>query len=152
MGKNLYSNLQTGKHFELIDDSYNANPASVRASINVLANAVPDNSGRRIAVLGDMLELGKNAKKIHADLAGPIADSGIDLVFTCGQHMKALHEALPANLRGTHTENSHELAVVLATELLADDVVSVKGSLGSKMSVIIEALKSLSAQDNGGEE
>lgn len=151
-GEKSVQKLANGKHFELIDDSYNANPASVRASINVLANAVPDNTGRRIAVLGDMLELGKDAKKIHADLAGPLTDSGIDLVFTCGQHMKALHGALPANLRGAHTENSQELAVVLATELQADDVVSVKGSLGSKMSVIIEALKSLSAQGDGGGE
>ncbi|WP_218043951.1 UDP-N-acetylmuramoyl-tripeptide--D-alanyl-D-alanine ligase [Kiloniella majae] len=151
-GEKSVQQLANGKHFELIDDSYNANPASVRASINVLANAVPDNAGRRIAVLGDMLELGKKAKKIHADLAGPLNDSGIDLVFTCGQHMKALHEALPANLRGVHTKNSQELAVVLATELQADDVVSVKGSLGSKMSVIIETLKSLSAQNDGGEE
>ncbi|WP_218044862.1 UDP-N-acetylmuramoyl-tripeptide--D-alanyl-D-alanine ligase [Kiloniella majae] len=151
-GEKSVQQLANGKHFELIDDSYNANPASVRASINVLANAVPDNAGRRIAVLGDMLELGKKAKKIHADLAGPLDNSGIDLVFTCGQHMKALHEALPANLRGVHTKNSQELAVVLATELQADDVVSVKGSLGSKMSVIIEALKSLSAQNDAGEE
>ncbi|WP_218044254.1 UDP-N-acetylmuramoyl-tripeptide--D-alanyl-D-alanine ligase [Kiloniella majae] len=151
-GEKSVQQLANGKHFELIDDSYNANPASVRASINVLANAVPDNAGRRIAVLGDMLELGKKAKKIHADLAGPLDNSGIDLVFTCGQHMKALHEALPADLRGAHTENSQELAVVLATELQADDVVSVKGSLGSKMSVIIEALKSLSAQNAVGDE
>ncbi|WP_417453825.1 UDP-N-acetylmuramoyl-tripeptide--D-alanyl-D-alanine ligase [Kiloniella sp.] len=151
-GEKSVQQLANGKHFELIDDSYNANPASVRASLNVLANAAPDKKGRRVAVLGDMLELGKNAKKIHADLAGPINDSGIDLVFTCGEYMKALHEALPSELRGAHTKNSQELAVVLATELQADDVVSVKGSLGSKMSVIIEALKSLSKQNDGGEE
>ncbi|WP_254055011.1 UDP-N-acetylmuramoyl-tripeptide--D-alanyl-D-alanine ligase [Kiloniella sp. EL199] len=151
-GEKSVQALANGKHFELIDDSYNANPASVRASINVLANSVPDNTGRRIAVLGDMLELGKEARKIHADLAAPLNDANINLVFTCGQYMKSLHEALPARLRGVHTESSQELAVVLATELQADDIVSVKGSLGSKMSVIIEALKSLSVQNDGGNE
>ncbi|OUS11757.1 UDP-N-acetylmuramoylalanyl-D-glutamyl-2, 6-diaminopimelate--D-alanyl-D-alanine ligase [Rhodospirillales bacterium 47_12_T64] len=143
--------LANGKKFELIDDSYNANPASVHACINVLANATPDNAGRRIAVLGDMLELGRQSRKIHVDLAGPINDSGIDLVFTCGPHMEALHEALPANMRGVHKNNSQELAPVLAQALRADDVVSVKGSLGSRMSVIIENLKSLSAQNSGGQ-
>ena len=148
-GRGLTQNIKiNGYAINLIDESYNANPASMAAAISVLGLS----KGRKIAVLGDMLELGKNAKKIHADLAGPLNDSGIDLVFTCGQYMKALHAALPEKLRGAHTENSQELAVVLATELQADDVVSVKGSLGSKMSVIIEALKSLSAQSNGGEE
>ncbi|WP_419905684.1 UDP-N-acetylmuramoylalanyl-D-glutamyl-2,6-diaminopimelate--D-alanyl-D-alanine ligase [Kiloniella sp.] len=143
--------LDQGQSFELIDDSYNASPVSVRASINVLANATPNNTGRRIAVLGDMLELGRKSRKMHADLAGPINDSGIDLVFTCGPHMEALHEALPPEMRGVHSENSQELAAVITDVVQADDVISVKGSLGSRMSVVIESLKALSAKSSGGQ-
>ncbi len=143
--------LEKGESFELIDDSYNASPVSVRASINVLANATPNNFGRRIAVLGDMLELGRKSKKMHSDLAGSINDSGIDLVFTCGPHMEALHEALPPEMRGVHKENSQELAAIITDIVQADDVISVKGSLGSRMSVIIDSLKALSAKNSGGQ-
>ncbi|MCZ4279297.1 UDP-N-acetylmuramoylalanyl-D-glutamyl-2,6-diaminopimelate--D-alanyl-D-alanine ligase [Kiloniella laminariae] len=149
-GEKTMQTLSNGESFELIDDSYNANPASVRASINVLTNSMPGPSGRRIAVLGDMLELGKKSRKLHADLAGPINDSAIDLVFTCGQQMKALHDALPAEIRGIHKDNSQELASCIAQALRSGDVVSVKGSLGSRMSVIIEALKSQPTPDRGG--
>ncbi|MFD2206337.1 UDP-N-acetylmuramoyl-tripeptide--D-alanyl-D-alanine ligase [Kiloniella antarctica] len=143
--------LENGDSFELIDDSYNASPVSVRAAINVLANATPRESGRRIVVLGDMLELGSKSRKIHADLAGPINVSGIDLVFTCGAHMEALHEALPAEIRGVHKKNSTELAAIIADIVQANDVVSVKGSLGSRMSVIIDRLKNISAKNSGGQ-
>src|SRR6185312_16677222 len=80
---------------ELIDESYNASPASMRAAFAVLGAAQPKPGGRRIAVLGDMLELGDEAARLHAELAQPLVDAGIALVFTVGTNMRALHDALP---------------------------------------------------------
>ncbi|MBV8538200.1 MAG: UDP-N-acetylmuramoyl-tripeptide--D-alanyl-D-alanine ligase, partial [Alphaproteobacteria bacterium] len=91
-----------GGAYELIDDSYNASPVSMRASFEVLKAAAPGPGGRRIAVLGDMLELGLAAAALHADLAEPLAAAGVDLVFTCGAHMQHLHDALPPARRGGH--------------------------------------------------
>jgi UDP-N-acetylmuramoyl-tripeptide--D-alanyl-D-alanine ligase len=96
---------------------------------------------RRIAVLGDMLELGDDAPRLHRGLAKDIASARADLVFLCGAQMAALWEALPAKSRGAYAEKSNELAPELTRNLRAGDVVLVKGSFGSRMSVIIEALK-----------
>jgi len=128
---------------ELIDDSYNASPASMRAVFGVLAAAEPGKGGRRIAVLGDMLELGAQASPLHASLAGPIAAAGIDLVFTAGPLMAALDRALPPALRGAHAESSEALAKMLIAALRPGDVIAVKGSLGSRMGKVVEALLAL---------
>ncbi len=132
-----------GGSFELIDDSYNASPASMRAAIEVLSAALPGEGGRRIAVLGDMLELGAEAKALHAALAAPLAAAGIDLVFTAGPLMAALHEALPATMRDAHAASSAELCGHLAEAVRPGDVVTVKGSLGSRMGQVVGALKAL---------
>ena len=127
----------------LIDESYNANPAAMRAAFKVLALVDPGRGGRRIAILGDMLELGADGAKHHAELALPLKAANVDLVYTCGKLMKNLHDALPANQRGVHKDNSAELAQIVPDVLVPGDVVMVKGSLGSKMGTIVEALRAL---------
>jgi UDP-N-acetylmuramoyl-tripeptide--D-alanyl-D-alanine ligase len=132
-----------GGAFELIDDSYNANPTSMRAAIEVLGRASIGPRGRRIAVLGDMLELGAVSARMHADLARPLQEAGVDLVFTCGADMAALNDALPAPLRGGHAADSAALVPLATAALGVGDVVLVKGSLGSRMAVLVEALKNM---------
>lgn len=127
----------------LIDESYNASPTAMNAAFKVLALIDPGRGGRRIAVLGDMLELGADSAKMHADLALPLQACGVDLVYTCGKHMKKLYEQLPANQRGAHKDSSRELAQIVPDVLVPGDVVMVKGSLGSKMGLVVEALRSL---------
>ncbi len=129
-----------GGTYELIDDSYNASPVSMRASFDVLEAAEPGPGGRRIAVLGDMLELGPAAPELHAALAEPLAAAGVDLVFTCGANMRRLHEALPATLRGAHAPASDALRPLVRAALRPGDVVVVKGSFGSRMGRIVDAL------------
>jgi UDP-N-acetylmuramoyl-tripeptide--D-alanyl-D-alanine ligase len=120
----------------LIDDSYNANPASVRAALAVLATA----PGRKLAALGDMLELGEHSAALHAELAGPIEELAIDLVFTAGPAMRHLHAALPAHRRGAHADSARALLPILQAELKDGDTLVVKGSLGSAMGQIVDAL------------
>jgi len=127
----------------LIDESYNASPLSMRAAFKVLALIDPGRGGRRIAILGDMLELGKDSGKYHAELALPLKAANVDLVYTCGKTMRSLHDALPANQRGEHRDNTAELAKIVPEVLVPGDVVMVKGSLGSKMGIVVEALRAL---------
>ncbi|MHA1601097.1 MAG: glutamate ligase domain-containing protein, partial [Alphaproteobacteria bacterium] len=126
--------------FDLIDDSYNANPSSMRAAIEVLGRAKTGSKGRRIAVLGDMLELGPQAASLHRGLAEPLREAGVDLVFTCGESMAALADALPKEMDGGHAANSQALAPIVCAAVAAGDVVMVKGSLGSHMALIVKAL------------
>jgi UDP-N-acetylmuramoyl-tripeptide--D-alanyl-D-alanine ligase len=127
----------------LIDESYNASPIAMKAAFRVLALIDPGRGGRRIAVLGDMLELGNDSPRLHADLALPIKAANVDLVYTCGTLMKNLHDALPNDNRKVHRSTSRELAEIVPDVLVPGDVVMVKGSLGSKMNVIVEALRHL---------
>lgn len=127
----------------LIDESYNASPMAMSAAFKVLALVDPGRGGRRIAVLGDMLELGQDSGKLHAELALPLKAANVDLVYTCGKHMKKLYEQLPVNQRGEHKDNSEELAQIVPDVLIPGDVVMVKGSLGSKMGLVVEALRAL---------
>ncbi len=130
----------------LIDESYNANPAAMRAAFKVLALIDPGRGGRRIAILGDMLELGADGARHHADLALPLKAANVDLVYTCGKLMKNLHDSIPANQRGLHAETSSELSKIVPDVLVPGDVVMVKGSLGSKMGSVVEALRGLPAK------
>ena len=129
----------TAGDITVIDESYNANPASMAAALALLGAA----NGRKIAVLGDMLEMG--AGDHHAALAAPIEQAGTDLVFAAGREMKTLWDSLPAKRRGAYAENSAALAPQLLTALKPGDTVLVKGSNGAKMSVIVEALKARQA-------
>jgi UDP-N-acetylmuramoyl-tripeptide--D-alanyl-D-alanine ligase len=124
--------------FELIDESYNASPASMRAAIELLA-ATPA-AGRHIAVLGDMLELGPDSEAFHAGLAEPIEDAGLDAVYTAGRFMNALHDALPKRRRGGHGAGPGDLIPLLRHAVGPGDVVMVKGSAGSRMGLIVDAL------------
>jgi len=125
----------------LIDESYNANPASMRAAIALLGQATIGKDGRRIAVLGDMLELGSQGAEMHRSLAEPIEAAAVDLVFCCGPLMHALWEALPSGRRGGYAETAAELEPVVLDAIRDGDAVMVKGSLGSKMGPIVKALE-----------
>jgi UDP-N-acetylmuramoyl-tripeptide--D-alanyl-D-alanine ligase len=127
----------------LIDESYNASPEAMRAAFRVLALIDPGRGGRRIAILGDMLELGPHGARHHADLALPLKTANVDLIYTCGKLMKNLHDTLPPEQRGVHAENSRELARIVPDVLVPGDVVMVKGSLGSRMGLVVEALRDL---------
>ncbi len=126
---------------ELIDESYNANPASMAAALDVLSRSEPASGGRRVAVLGDMLELGENGASLHAALAKDIEAARADLVFLAGPLMQVLWDALPASRRGGYTETSAELAPQVLNAIRPGDVVLVKASNGIRMSHIVNALK-----------
>ena len=126
--------------YVVIDDSYNASPASMRAAFDVLGATHPAGDGRRMAVLGDMLELGAGAPKLHAGLARNLEANGIDQVFTSGELMAALAKVLPSPMRGGHAETPEQLLPIVLNAVQAGDVVLVKGSLGSRVGQIADAL------------
>ncbi|MDR7117712.1 UDP-N-acetylmuramoyl-tripeptide--D-alanyl-D-alanine ligase [Caulobacter sp. BE254] len=136
-----------GGTFTLVDESYNANPVSMQAALTTLG--ARDVAGRRIVVLTDMLELGPQSARFHADLATPIAAAGIDLVFCAGPLMKSLWEALPPTRRGAYAQNAAELAPKVASAMRAGDVVMVKGSNGSKAGAVAAALGALDLEGQG---
>jgi UDP-N-acetylmuramoyl-tripeptide--D-alanyl-D-alanine ligase len=130
----------------VIDESYNANPASMAAALALLGAAPTSRQGgRKIAVLGDMLEMGEGGIAHHAGLATPIAANHVDLVFASGAQMKALWEALPAARRGGYAATSAELKPLLLAALRSGDTVLVKGSNGARMSLIVDALREKAA-------
>jgi UDP-N-acetylmuramoyl-tripeptide--D-alanyl-D-alanine ligase len=96
--------------------------------------------GRRIAALTDMLELGSDAARRHADLAGPLQDAGTDLVFCAGPLMRSLWESLPAGQRGGYAPSAAELAPAIVEAVRPGDVIMVKGSNGSRAALIAAAL------------
>jgi UDP-N-acetylmuramoyl-tripeptide--D-alanyl-D-alanine ligase len=136
--------------FELIDDSYNASPASMRASFQVLGRSRPGEGGRRIAVLGDMLELGSTSAALHAGLASALMENAIDLVFTAGPMSAYVRDALPAAMRAGHAAGSADLAPLVAAAVQAGDVVAVKGSAGSRMRLVVDALLALDRGNTQG--
>ncbi len=131
----------SGGQFLLIDESYNANPASVGAALKVLGEVSPARATRRIAVLGDMLELGEGSEAMHVALAGPIKAAGIDSVYCCGPHMEALFDALDEAQQGGWSEDSDGLRDTLPAAIRAGDAIMIKGSLGSRMGPLVNAIK-----------
>ena len=127
----------------LIDDSYNASPAAMRAAFDILAGSETGEGGRRIAVLGDMLEMGRFAKDLHCELAQPLLASGVDLVFGIGPETGHLLDLLPARLVAGRADNAADLAPAIAAALRPGDVILVKGSLGMKMATVVAALDAL---------
>ena len=125
----------------LIDESYNANPASMAAALNVLGAANVGPHGRRIAVLGDMLELGPSGAVLHRGLIEAIKANRIDLVYCCGPLMHNLWEALSTGRRGGYADSADTLESQLVGAIRAGDAIMVKGSLGSKMKTIVNALE-----------
>lgn len=124
----------------LIDESYNASPASVQAAFTVLSTALVSGSDRKIAVLGDMLELGEQSASLHAALAETATGAHIDTVHTVGLLMKNLHDALPVPMRGIHAADADAMAEQLPSLLQPNDIILVKGSASSKMNTVVQAL------------
>lgn len=125
----------------LIDESYNANPASMRAALATLASVPRQKFSRRIAVLGDMLELGADAQALHEGLKDAVEEAGIDLIFACGPHMKGLYEALPKSKKGGYASTSSLLQGTLLSNLRRGDVIMVKASNGTRLGPVVAALK-----------
>jgi UDP-N-acetylmuramoyl-tripeptide--D-alanyl-D-alanine ligase len=135
----------------VIDESYNANPASMRSALAAIATVPRERCARRIAVLGDMLELGTDSARLHEDLKEAVDAAEVDLVFACGPNMQRLYSVLPAAKRGKWGETSQELLDPLIATVRAGDLVVVKGSLGSRMAPLVEALLQLGkAREKGG--
>ncbi len=135
--------------FDLIDDAFNANPASMAAALDVLIAAVPTDGigrvggGRRIAVLGDMLELGPTEADLHRAIARHPGLAAVDLVHCVGPRMQTLHAALPRGQRGEWVATAPELAVRVRSLVDAGDILLVKGSKGSKVSLVVDALRKM---------
>ena len=125
----------------LIDESYNANPASMAAALQVLGRAAVGPHGRRIAMLGDMLELGPTSAALHRGLNEAIKANHIDLVYCCGPLMRNLWDALSTGKRGGYAESAAALEAEAVAAIRAGDTIMVKGSLGSKMKTVVNALE-----------
>ena len=132
-----------GGAFIVIDESYNASPVSMNAAFKVLGGLKPEGGGRRIAILGDMLELGPESKGQHAALVETLIAEKINLVFTAGQYMGALWDVLPQSMRGATAPSAMRLLPKVTGIVRPGDVVVVKGSAGSNTGPIVNALLNL---------
>jgi UDP-N-acetylmuramoyl-tripeptide--D-alanyl-D-alanine ligase len=136
-------------YFDLIDDAFNANPASLAAALDVLIAAKPVDGigrvggGRRIAILGDMLELGPTEIDLHAAIARHPGLSAVHVIHCVGPRMKALHAALPRGQRGEWVETAQELLPRVRSLIDAGDILLVKGSKGVKVSLIVDVLRKM---------
>jgi UDP-N-acetylmuramoyl-tripeptide--D-alanyl-D-alanine ligase len=139
-GKRHVLRLSARGTVTLIDESYNANPVSVRAALALLKATPVADGGRRVAVLGDMLELGAHSEKLHAGLADAIIDAGADLVLLAGPHMASLAKALPADVAVSLEQSADGLKPALMAALRPGDVVMVKSSKGIGFSKLVEAM------------
>jgi UDP-N-acetylmuramoyl-tripeptide--D-alanyl-D-alanine ligase len=124
----------------LIDESYNANPTSMRAALALLGQAPLGPHGRRIAVLGDMLELGAHGVEMHQALVEPIRANEVDLVFCAGPLMASLWQGLPSAIRGGYANTAADLEPLVLSAVRGGDAVMVKASAGSRMGPIVKAL------------
>lgn len=135
--------------FDLIDDAFNGNPTSLAASLDVLIAAQPRHgtgrigAGRRIAILGDMLELGPDEMKMHADMARHPGLEAVQIIHCVGPRMQVLYQALPRAQRGEWAATAPELALRARHLIDAGDIILVKGSKGSKVSLVVDALRKL---------
>jgi len=136
--------------FTLIDESYNANPLSMKAGFLSLGAKPVERGGRRVVVLTDMLELGDQSVALHAGLAAAIEAAAIDVVHAAGPQMRHLYEAVSPERRGVWAETASSLADQAADLAGPGDIVMVKGSNGSKASLVAAALARLERQDTGG--
>ncbi|WP_296417137.1 UDP-N-acetylmuramoyl-tripeptide--D-alanyl-D-alanine ligase [Pseudooctadecabacter sp.] len=138
----------------LLDDAFNANPTSMTAALEVLASYMPTDNvghvvkGRRVAILGDMLELGADEMQMHAAIASDPHMADIHLVHCAGPRMKALYDALPEDRRGQWHDTATALAAQTTRLIDAGDVVLVKGSKGSKVSLVVDAIRKLGHPDS----
>ncbi|WP_265027044.1 UDP-N-acetylmuramoyl-tripeptide--D-alanyl-D-alanine ligase [Wolbachia endosymbiont (group A) of Bombylius major] len=131
---NVHKVKYNRKYIHLIDDSYNASPTSMKTAIKTLSTY---SNQRKVALLGDMLELGDKSIEFHTDLVKIVTENNIDKIYTAGKFMLKLHELLPDNIRGTHFDDSNQLKSDLANIILNNDAILVKGSRGMKMDLIV---------------
>ncbi len=148
-GAQLSVALAGGGSIRIVDEAYNASPVAMRAAFRVLAGARPGPGGRRVAVLGDMLELGSFACRMHAGLVDDLMAAGPELVFTVGPLMEALRARLPAGVSAGHAETSTGIVEDVVATVRDGDVILVKGSLGTNMSPVIAALEALAPRAEG---
>jgi UDP-N-acetylmuramoyl-tripeptide--D-alanyl-D-alanine ligase len=140
-GRGMRYRLSHGEGaFTLIDESYNANPASMKAAMQVLDSAPVEGGGRRIAVLGDMLELGQHSAKLHAALADIVAATRIDMLLLGGAEMQALADNPPAGIQVEYRANPEELQPLLLETVRPGDTIMIKSSNGIGFSKLVEAL------------
>jgi UDP-N-acetylmuramoyl-tripeptide--D-alanyl-D-alanine ligase len=138
-----------GESLELLDDAFNANPTSLAASLEVLAASSPSDNvgriikGRRVAILGDMLELGTSEVVMHREMVENVHLQKLDLIHCAGPLMQHLWLALPDKQRGRWAQTAAELVPQVSRLVDAGDVVLVKGSKGSKVSLIVDAIRKL---------
>jgi UDP-N-acetylmuramoyl-tripeptide--D-alanyl-D-alanine ligase len=149
-GRGARETLVTEKgDFSLIDESYNANPVSMVAALRLLGAAKPGRNGRRIAVLGDMRELGLSADDLHAALSRDIEAAGVDIALLVGEHMRSLRTALPATIKTQHFADVAGMTAAAIATIRAGDVVMVKSSNGTGTGKVVEALKQKYAARGG---
>ncbi len=147
-----------GESLELIDDAFNANPTSLSAALEVLAASAPRDGvgrvarGRRIAILGDMLELGPDESALHAAMAEDASMPALRMVHCVGPRMRALHDVLPDERRGRWVETVDQLIPQIARLVDAGDVVLVKGSKGSRVSRVVDAIRKLGQRSPSGDQ
>ena len=142
----IYFDVVSNQSILLIDESYNANPASMSAAIKTLGQCDINKKGRRIAVLGDMAELGGQADQLHADLSDILIDAHIDELYACGKHMKKLTEKVKEQntaMKVQYFADKLALEKELLKNLHDGDVIMVKGSNSSGMGTIVQVLKEL---------
>ncbi len=132
-----------GGTFTIIDESYNASPASMAAALNVLAAENIKGTGRRIAALGDMLEMGADAARLHRELKSEIENAGVDVVYLAGAEMAHLKAELKPSVIGEYAKDADTIAHALKSAVRPGDVVMVKGSAGIKMGRVVETLKQM---------
>ncbi|APX90552.1 UDP-N-acetylmuramoyl-tripeptide--D-alanyl-D-alanine ligase [Brevirhabdus pacifica] len=141
--------VESAQTLDLIDDAFNANPASLGAALDVLAASAPQDglgrvrAGRRLAILGDMLELGPQEVELHRAVARHPAMARLDRVHCVGPRMRELWQDLPGELRGEWCETAEEMAERARGLIDAGDVVLVKGSKGSRVSLVVDAIRKL---------
>jgi UDP-N-acetylmuramoyl-tripeptide--D-alanyl-D-alanine ligase len=145
----ILDDVEDGLWFDMFDDAFNANPTSLQAALQVLAAATPDDGvgriakGRRVAVLGDMLELGPEELDLHRAVADDPALKKVDVVHCVGPRMRALYDVLPAAQRGHYAPSADEMVKEAHAIVDAGDVLLIKGSKGSKVSRVVDALRKL---------
>jgi len=139
-----------GGHFCLIDDSYNACPASVTAAISVLSGLKPMVSGRRICVFGDMKELGDKSTEHHCSLARKIREAMVDLIFTVGPEMKQMCDHLPNTIEKEHADRVEGITQPLLDIIRPGDIVLVKGSASCQLSKVVDRVLDMKGDLNCG--
>jgi UDP-N-acetylmuramyl pentapeptide synthase len=125
----------------LIDDSFNATPASIRSSLRLLGDHARQHGGRKLAVLGDVLHLGAASGEIHASFLADVEAAGVDALFTTGREMRALHDACTGRVRAVHADDLQALYDAIRAELRAGDVVTTKSSTPVNTIAIAKALR-----------